>query len=521
MGDFTSADPVGKDNFEKKLLQEGLSELTELGLKDFLNNIVDTENREAAEAKYASAVAAELALRKTNEKFVQRLDNAMRHGAKCPASTFREPGPLIKPLLRGEKRRVVDVLLGDGEQGPLQKRMQIEGPTGNRWVCPRLWDDSPHIPAIHMTSDNGSVGRPGVKFLLYSYNARATHRSDLAHNIISAKTNAESDVGLAIIRVEYKGFLSIREGPHKPGGANHGILKGVSIEFFNRLTYDSVLFTENFEDIVRANDWGALDHGSVRHRKEVHERCKICLLKAGKTCRSKDGRWWNYECKTRGAKGTVPIYRMLLQYMGLRKKWWPDVSQCPLFFDDAPMSSEVPDDMVLEEFIALAQGDDVVDAAADLFAAGPADAAVVADDAIEDDALEAAPIDVDAEVSGEQADGGDDGPSATRVTRSQAWAEARKRRAKTENNFKFNAKIVSRRLNVSLWQSSCHVPIPVEKWFNKVLLPGVKTRRGGAQLQVDLSNGQLGDVSVSVLAHVLSSDFAETLALTPKAGNGV
>ena len=168
---------------------------------------------------------------------------------------------------------MVNVPLEDGFEGPMQRRMRIEGPDGSsRLVIPRFWDDaSSHVPACHMASDCGAVGRPGAKFLIYSHGVRGTHRGDLAHNIISKKTSAENGVGLTIIRLEYKAFLALREGPFRPGGANHGLLQGLSTEFFKRCDHNTVIFVEAFDDIVRSMGWGAVDHGSDRHRKEVFE----------------------------------------------------------------------------------------------------------------------------------------------------------------------------------------------------------------------------------------------------------
>ena len=518
LDDYITHNPKSKDCLEKDVIEKGLSELTMLELKQYLNGVVDVEELERAKEKSSSAVEVELAHRRCNEAFFETLDNAMRHGVQVPMAKFREPQPLIKFIARGEKRIIKELALPAGEQGPLQKQMRISRPGGlESVVFPLAWKDDSHVPACHMRSDNGAVGRYGAKWSLYDYNIRGTHQSDLAHNIVSTKTDAESKAGLTIIHVEFRGHLNMRQGPHKPGGANHSILHGLSVEFFKRMDHNTVLFIENFDDICEANGWGALDYGSERHRLEGFERCKRFLLETGKTDKAVDGRWFCHEKQSRRAKGGVPIYRMLLMYMGFKRKWYKCATQSPLYIDDAEMDIDVDDDAMLMELIALAPVADGVGGGAPEAAA----AAAAEDEAMSnhgEDGEEAGPAAAPASGSGgadgEEDDAFEEGVSRPGITKSAAFKEARKRRASAANNFKFNMAILGRRLDCSLWQGSCEVTVPVEKFFDNRLLPDTKTRRSGVQLQIDLCNGLLSNVAVETIGHVLSSDFAEKLGLS-------
>ena len=114
-----------------------------------------------------------------------------------------------------------------------------------------------------------------------------------------------------------------------------------------------------------------------------------------------------------------------------------------------------------------------------------------------------------------------DGPTEGRIGKSKAMNVVRERRAKVANILKFNALILARRLNVSLWQHSCEVTTPLQTYFNETLLPAMKNRWSSRDLRVRLCGTELQRVALQCLINFESGPFKQSLELTHVSEGGI
>ena len=471
--DYTGAlDIASHGGLGQERLRDGLAELTAVGLRCALKDGVDKAKVAEAREKLADVVDLDSRARKANVSFGMALDNSVRKSLSLDLARFRTDHP-CGGLKRGEKRHLLH------EHCPLEgrarKRSCIEDSEGRtRWEVPRLtFEDGTRLcRVIHLCSDAGSIGRPFCKWYLQGFNARGTWFPDFLHRIVADKALAESDAVLSVLKLEFRIVINMRQGPYAVGGGHHGTLTDFAKELFRVHTQDTWFVVDLlFEAIVAESDLYAGDHGSDRHREAVWGFAKSTLTTCDKDDSSRDGRWWDFENRSRVSMKRCSLNIMLLTWIGHRRQWWSTFADCPLVAEGGVFS-----DLSLQQ---------------DPPAAGGGDAAA-----------DANPLE---EGGDDDAPGGDDGPEG-RVSLAAARKTVQAKRNQCPSTLNFNLQALANEWNVRLWKGMVDMSRPVQTFFSE-LMERFQTRRGMQVALWELTSGSLSSAAKGLVSQFGSLDI--------------
>ena len=466
---------------DKSVASKGMADVLRQLLLDEKQH--DTKRRKITNSKDFGAMLRKERL--TNKEFIVRADNGLRHTLGLPLSTFL-PCNRLGPLQENERRE--REYNEDGE--PRVVRYAADGRAVVEMASEHL--EALSLPKIHIAVDLG-VGHSAWWWCLHGLGLRATHTWDVCHRIMNDKDSALEEAGLTILRQELRTCLRVRQGPFKPGGANHRTITEASSEFFDLSNEHSLLWQILYDDVVENFFPDDADIGSEQHIKKTFDWARSFLLKAGTGGDHKDNRWFSFETKSRRMIPSIPLLLLPLVWLGTRREWW-SVSKCPLVSRvdvvgkdglEQPLPGEEQPAVLIEE------------AGAD--ASAPARAAASAEEA----AAAAAQEGDDGATTG--------GPSHTRVSVAQARAEARKRRQACSSTLMYCTNVFCRRLDMRLWRVMAYIAAPLEAFFNEELLPRLKSRLGTQSLHLDFSLGFFSDLGMKQLKYMISEDLASKL----------
>ena len=163
----------------------------------------------------------------SNYDFIRTFDAEFQQSGLPPLSSFR-PSQRCCPLQAGQTRKLMPDIEGDASE----MRSFITSTGGEPTLeMPRHMEDG-GPPTLHIFSDMGQIGAPGLNFLIRGDPAlRATHFWDILHRRTDDIIDAEGDAGLRLIKAEFKAILKMRNGPFR-GCANTSVLQKAATSMF-------------------------------------------------------------------------------------------------------------------------------------------------------------------------------------------------------------------------------------------------------------------------------------------------
>jgi len=276
-------------------------------------------------------------------------------------------------------------------------------------------------------------------------------------------------------------------------------------EFFLVNDFESLYFELSFDDLAfDASVYGGVTrfrYGDEAHRKAVLAYARSKLVKASKGGDGKASRWWNFQQNSRAFFPKLSSNMMLLNYAGVRRRWFPCFNECPMA--QWGVTIVIPDDPTLnvsddeeeeegEEDEEEEEEEDEEEEDAALGAAEGNGAAVAAE---RDDAA----------LAGAQAKGA---VSKGKVSKKKAMATVEARRQNCVQTLVFACHKLSTRLHTRLWRGMVDVSLDVEEDFDKVMTE-IKTPAGCRNWVLEMIEGRMREVLRKCINRFQSEEFSK------------
>lgn len=477
MRDWTPLLSDSKCNKRVSSIGPGLKASLVEGLRRTLRDRVDDGRQAKQKRRAGDLLSIEKHRRKANRAFLERLDNACRHGAGVSLSDFRVHAEL-RPLRQGEKRHLED----DGANPGMPKRRSfiIDEAGRSRPEMVRHYEGGQlSMPTLHITSDLGSLGLSGAIWLVNGLKLRATFRWDVLHQIHCAVLAATTSADLMLIRLESLQALKVRQGPFLPGGANHSLLVEAAQELWAALDESNPLFEALYQPIAEDLSLNGPDIGELDHVRRVWLTGKSIMVDRNKGVNPKNSRWFSFETKSVHFFPELHLTLLVLVYVGFRRGWWRSVEACPLFFEGATFGEDDGRDLVVP-------GE----------ASAPSAACVATE--------------------GDEEEGHEDpeGPSSSKFNMSTGRAEVSKRRKQCISTLNYTVQLLSRGLNLRLWKVIALAPQKLQTFFNEQVT-SLKTRCGARCANIELVDSRLAQVGLDVLLTFNDPQLFASLGFSP------
>ena len=460
---------------EKELLElQRVRARTEEGLRNLLSyHVAEDKDRKKA-AKAANVAANEEKTREVNRDCLQAFDWALVRGCGWGLAAFK-PERKVGALPRFAERYFLDEPC-DFMDAP-RSRACIELRGGERYYEVPWTSDAKgqHVrPTLHLAQDQGSGSWPGGNWLVQGLKIRSTLIWDRFHRVHNDYLDALAEAGLAVVRLEQMQTMSLRRGPWCSDG-NHATLFSAVSEMSRMLRPESELFGIYYNEICRDFGENGEDVGSDAHYEKMWLKATSALKSAGKGFEAKKSRWFATEALCRDQRELRGSMKLLLMYVGFRRKWWSTLDESPL--------AMVMGKPLLESDGEPAEGVPPVE--------GGAEAAEGEQE-------------VDAEM---------DAPSANRQGQQKSREEVRRRRAKCAGHMQFAARVMHRPVSTRLWNGVLMLTEPVEeRFYEEVRL--VKQPDTCMKLHMDLTTLHHYNHLLKVLGVFFSVDCAEALGIS-------
>lgn len=466
---------AGKEVEELSQAQrEKMREFEYLELREMLEGELSTAERAQKDELQGQLDLG--AIRKANRDFLRKLDNLVRAGCGEGLARFL-PRRRCLPLAEGERQYFATV---PGLDGSGARRSCIEMACGTRSLeVPLVMCDGVRShPTLHLAADQGSCGLPAMQFLLYHEGLRMTVTWDMFHRWHNDWLDSVATAGLTINRLEYASVCKLRQGPWS-GQANTSILSSAAKEMSSLWDEHNLVFQLLYEDICAESEFlsNLPGIGSPEHIKAAWAWACNTLMATGCGRNTKTSRWWAWEQDSRTACRRRYLDILVLVFIGMRRRWWPERGENPLIKVLSPFADGGEDPLPGEAPGAF-YDNDVGDAEAD-----------------------AAPS--------------HDAPSNTKVSIAAGRSEVRRRRQQCVNILHFCCNLLLRQQTVTLWAVLSVIGMPLEQFCNEAITK-VKTIRGVQAFHFELCAGALQQVAVDVLRHASSAQVAEAVGLTRK-----
>lgn len=437
-----------------------------------------SQELEEAETKAMESLDTSLGITKhqrhPNRDWLAKLDGQLRAGCGWGLSRFL-PKRRARPLPPGHERVLVTVQGPDGKE---QKRSVVKEEVGGaRWyeVCRLLQGGVRKYPCLHLAIDQGSVGLLGSLMLLVHVGLRMTLTMDLFHRVTNDLVDATSEAGLTVIRLEYLRACKVRLGPWQ-GQAHHQIMRASAAEMARVWSWETLVFQILYRDLVEEHptSLNSASVGTEEHMKFVWSWCCHELQTCSTGADAKNGRWFSWESQSRRSVDRRWLDVLLLCFIGVRRKWWKNLSANPLF--------------------------SMVDAA-------------------RDDGAEPLPGEAAAAVGAEEVEMVEGRLVDRRVSVAEGRAEVSRRRMQCASALQFTCNLLCRDLNCRLWRGMAFLTLPLERFFNKAR-SGIKTIRGTEHLHIELALKGMHAVCLELFQHFFSEEYAGHIGLPKFMGGG-
>eukprot|EP00971_Amphidinium_carterae_P333548 6468332-Amphidinium_carterae.2 len=266
--------------------------------------------------------------RKANASFMMALDHMLHAGLGRGLLSFvARQG--CKALGENEIRYWVESTPGqrracvkDRETG--QKRYELPvcvGPDGKM-----------QRPSLHVISDEGSIGRVCLLYLMGRTNLRGTCWQDPLHRHWNDTKLACQHCMLWPVIQEYTCVFNVHMAPWNQS-AFHSVISKAGAEYCAKFTEQNELFIHLYEDLVADAGCSSMLAEPSDCMAEVWTRLRSSphLHKEGDHV--KLGRWYSFFREAESRAPHLAELELFLLYVGIQQQWWQSYDSSPLGMD--------------------------------------------------------------------------------------------------------------------------------------------------------------------------------------------
>ena len=267
---------------------------------------------------------------------LKALDFALLAGTGQQLSSFKADGPPLGPLQPGEVRYF---LLADAcspgisrdTDPPGRLRSCIKDALGRTRFEVPIQRDSRGLSvrkALHVVTDQGTIGTPALDYLLSVYNMRGTRWTDPAHRMWNSAKLACKRAGLWSTVQEWCVVFNALRGPWA-GAAWHVQLRQSATHLLTTVSENNPLFNQFFPELAKECESQPLDWGSSRHRSELWRALRACDFLHSLGDHVRLGRWFSWFAVAEKRSGEKIRLLFFITYLGLQEKYWDSFEQSP------------------------------------------------------------------------------------------------------------------------------------------------------------------------------------------------
>lgn len=290
--------PTGKD-FQEMFedTQMEYKAYTMLSLKGQLQ--AELSQDEVRAMKEHGAAAGVERARKSNRPWLLRLDHMLMVSVGVGLAHFLPQRRLLR-LDPGDRRELVQVTRREDDEK--EDRAVITTSSGDRrYELPRQKIDGCSVwPALHLSMDQGSIGLPGILFLVHHCGIRATCHFVVFHRLNNDVLDSIVGSGLAMVRLSFYQVIRMRRGPFG-GQANHSVLQAAASEISKVLDENSTIFQLVYDDLLADTEHlrAQPNAGAQEHMAETFRWACRSLQEISCGAEAKTSRWWAWETLSR------------------------------------------------------------------------------------------------------------------------------------------------------------------------------------------------------------------------------
>lgn len=307
--------------------------------------------------------------RQPNQDFVVQLDLSYKAVGWRGLVAWQCNYP-IGPLKASEQRYFQPRREEEDEDEPSRRSCILNTETNDtRFELPRTYkDDERQCPSLWLAMDWGMIGKPASFWMYTLKRIRGFAVGDPWHAEACDLQFAWTESGTYTLKLEYSVFLNMTTGSKN---AHFFRLRGCAHEFVETHDETNDVFRFLYTDIARAFRMHLdIDFGGPDHYRKVWDRCKQCPFLFKAMSKMRLGRWYQHENKAVVLFEWIPCILMYLIWFGIRKGWWQNIVQTPLYhrnhfqalLDDDP-GAVVPADVLAEDVVEAAAAPPVVEGA--------------------------------------------------------------------------------------------------------------------------------------------------------------
>ena len=384
---------------------------------------------------------------------------------------------MVGSLPRGAKRYIS--VLEDPDEPTARRRRACIDDAGTRYFeVPQQFSGTEVVrPTVHLSMDLCSASWPSANFLIRGAQYRGTVGHDLFHRWHCDLTDAISECGMTLVRLEMSSVMTTRRKPWGKEG-NHNVLLQAAEELDRTGAWHDDLFQLCYPQIAWDMGETGPDFGTEDHMQAVWKQIMSELRNANIGYAVKSSRWWRIEDQHDLYKRKRAGEHMLLCYIGFKRRWWNSFHTCPLF-STVPVEAG---DAVARVALGLEGLEQPVDE-------GPGD---------EGEAEE--PID-------------DDGVQDARMSVASGRRAMQERRKQCVSQLMFSARCLGRRRSVRAFDSMVVLTGPLKTAF-KIQETMVGTRRGTKALLLKLVEQKQDPVIYDTMALLRSPELLHEAQIT-------
>eukprot|EP00971_Amphidinium_carterae_P339383 6477153-Amphidinium_carterae.1 len=263
--------------------------------------------------------------RRANADFLLALDHMLFSGTGRGLKAFECKQPPV-PLLREERRYWVAMTPG-------RTRACVKNTLtgGKRYEVPIIADEHgrPERAALHVVSDEGSVGRVALLWLMSKTKIRGSAWVDPLHRHWNDTRLAMKGCSLWSVVQEYTCVFNVHMAPWQQS-AFHSIISEAGHEFFRTCDESNNLYMHMYEQLALEQgcspiDWATKEHvasvwNSLRNSKHLHAEGDHVKL----------GRWYSFFKEADARSDRLAELQLILLYIGVQQGWWKDYESSPL-----------------------------------------------------------------------------------------------------------------------------------------------------------------------------------------------
>eukprot|EP00971_Amphidinium_carterae_P083231 1647171-Amphidinium_carterae.3 len=266
--------------------------------------------------------------RKANASFIMALDHMLYSGIGRGLRAFMARQP-CKALLDDEVRYWLP-----GDDGVSRACVKNTRTGSKRYELPVSLDDQGSVrrPSLHVISDEGSIGRVALLYLMSRTDLRGTCWQDPLHRHWNDTKLACQHSQLWSVIQEYTCVFNIHMAPWNQS-AFHAVISKAGAEYCSNFSERNELFIHMYEELLADAGVTSMLTEPVEHMRELWSSLKASPHLHTEGDHVKLGRWYSFFREAESRAPFLAQLELFLIYVGIQQRWWDSYDSSPLGMD--------------------------------------------------------------------------------------------------------------------------------------------------------------------------------------------